>query len=608
MHRLTTRFATPVFAVVSAALLTTVFSVLPIVYETVDDPVMALILQGEKALQLAPDPHALFVHYLLGWFVSSLSSMFEGVAWYGVLMALLYAVAYTVVGIHLLQIRNGERPGRKIWIYVAFLAAFGLLPLILMQFTVLAALLALAAVLPFLRYVVLHQSSDKTMWVVSALCAVMALLVRPEMAIAVIAVCVPACAVTFYWDRDWRRPLPFFAFAGAALILMVGLRYTNDSSNRISPPFERQMEFNRMLAFYVQYTSGRSFQRDLYASAGWSSNDFEMFSTFMGLDTGPFSLENVKRVERARLNGADSIAVHPTVHPGSVEQANADTPDRKLWIVGKFERLVNNRYGKDVLRASYLLVVLGAGFLLTAAMVVLREWKRACVMIAMGTAVAGFYGIVTIVIDRPVFRVLFSMAYVFFVIAATIFPWRRLAEFPSLPRVTRGSLLAAATFGCLIGGLGVVTGVAQAYSNREQQSRFLDYLRRNLAVAAAGQAVIAWPDAYPVQYLSPFVRDGFLAVENGAGARFYQFNSTWGSHPYRLKMLKADFGDDVYQNLTGPGVVHLVSAKEQVTKLETFYDEHYGRKVRGVQREEFVVGDVTITSWTLLPYRESSVE
>src|SRR5712691_8013922 len=92
-------------ACVPAIILGVIFHVLPVLYENNDDPGIALILQGENTLEMTPDPHGLFVHYFVGWIVSSLSTRFPRVAWYGLLMTSLYILAYTVIGCNL--------PGKK---------------------------------------------------------------------------------------------------------------------------------------------------------------------------------------------------------------------------------------------------------------------------------------------------------------------------------------------------------------------------------------------------------------------------------------------------------------------------------------------------------------
>src|SRR5215470_17367120 len=81
---------------------------LPAVYENIDDPTIATVLQGEHSLQIAPDAHSVFVHYALGWIVSQLSIRFPNILWYGVVVCGLYIVAFTVIGCSLPGVRGSS--------------------------------------------------------------------------------------------------------------------------------------------------------------------------------------------------------------------------------------------------------------------------------------------------------------------------------------------------------------------------------------------------------------------------------------------------------------------------------------------------------------------
>jgi hypothetical protein len=318
----------------------------------------------------------------------------------------------------------------------------------------------------------------------------------------------------------------------------------------------------------------------------------------MGLDIGPFSLEKLEQLRELRVHTARAADTK-----SGMASDQGGTPRRKLWIVGKFERLFSDRKAKDVLRAVYLMVILGAALALVVGGTLLMDWRRRVFVMTSGCAATGLCAATVMIIDRPVFRVLFPVAYLFFVLLLVAFPWRGLAQSQGLVSWRRPMLRAAMCIFVAMGCVGAITGMAQVFKNGEQQLLFRDFLQKVRIIAATRQAIVAWPDALPLQYQSPFVKyeTGFEKRRGTAGRVIYQLNSNYGSHPARLESLKQHFGQDVYSGLFSPNVVHLVSSREQVEQLERFSQEHYQKEVRGQQLGEFEVGDLTISAWLLVP-------
>ena len=380
----------------------------------------------------------------------------------------------------------------------AGVAAFALVPILLIQFTILASLLAVAGLMPLVRGVILHDAVGPAMWGIALACMTLSLMIRPEMTAAVIVVCAPALVFSFLWDRDWRPAVLVCSFVVGVSLLAFGLQYLNQYEYTASRPHARLLEYNRLLAYYVEYTGGRSYQRSVYSLAGWSANDMEMVSGFMGLDAGPFRLEALRRAAEEREK---ALGMAPVISHADHDRMVAP---RRLWILGKFERLVRDRRGKDVLRSMYLAVVLGAGFSLLVAVGLLGDWRRFLVLAGTGSAVIAGYVVTILVIDRPVFRVLFPMAYIFLTLALAVFPWRRLRDC-DLSNWRLFALWSAIGVFSVMGGVGIAAAVGQAYSNREQQRLFAEFLQKVALKAEAHGALVAWPDALPLQYQSPFV-------------------------------------------------------------------------------------------------------
>jgi hypothetical protein len=83
--------------------------VLPVAYQTNDDPQISQILLGDQLLGTQPDAHCIFINSGLGWIVSRMSGIWPDLNWYGLLIAALYALAYVVVGLSL----TGDDRGKK---------------------------------------------------------------------------------------------------------------------------------------------------------------------------------------------------------------------------------------------------------------------------------------------------------------------------------------------------------------------------------------------------------------------------------------------------------------------------------------------------------------
>src|SRR5207245_1023514 len=97
---------------------------------------------------------------------------------------------------------------------------------------------------------------------------------------------------------------------------------------------------------------------------------------------------------------------------------------------------------------------------LVAGAALLGDWRGALFAIATACAVAACCIMTIIVIDRPVFRVLFPMAYVLFIFAVLVFPWHRLGGYHGLPYWRRRALLSTIAAFCVMGGIGILAGMA----------------------------------------------------------------------------------------------------------------------------------------------------
>jgi len=587
---------------------------LPVVYQTNDDPHTTLILQGDKTLEIAPNAHVQTVHYFIGRIVSSLSVGFPHVAWYGLLMASFYILAFTVIGWKLPGIKCRSSVGRGIGIFLVFVVAYALLPLLLFQFTIVAGLLALAGMLPCVRYVCLRESCSLGMWGIAALCLLFGFMYRFWMAGLVMATCLPLLGLAFFYDRDRRRAglCALYLFVMGALGL--GLYHLDHYTYRTSPANARLLKYHSLRREYtdgVKYNllplkashrmskesrtamSKHTSQPAEYAGIGLSPNDYEMLTGFMGIDSGPFSLQNLQRSQDI-MYGEDEAANTAQKSTRNAHVTRTKTNDQGGGSTReKLRGMIQGQNVRHIRLTLYLMVIFGAGGTLIVGGTVLRDWKSVSFLGIIACTVAASCAYVAIVLDRAVFRVLFPCAYVFLIMAIVFFPWDRLRTSHELSIYRRWLLLSTIGIFCFIGGVGMVMGGTQIQRNRDNKLLYSEMIKKIRMKIGAQRVFVAWPSALPVEYQSPFER------RDASALKIYPMGA-YTSNPALLNRLKQLFGEDVYEGLTKLEVVHLFRDPGNFEILKRFYAEHYGRQFKGIRIGEFLNGEGETTAWVLV--------
>lgn len=573
-------------------LLLPIVFICPLAYQTNDDATLAQILQGDRGLETPPDARALYVHSAIGSVVSAASRRWPAIAWYGVFSVVLCAGAFAVMGASLPGGAPATRHGLST--ALAFVAAFALLPLVLLQFTVLAGLLAIAGMLPWLRWISFREPSPRRVWALAIACLVVGLMVRFQMAVTVMASILPVIGLALFEDRDWGRLVRCSLYVLALGVVGLGLNALDRRAYQASPAYARLLDFNLVRSAYadrVDYThlipvhTKEGAGDGSVATAGLlSPNDAVMFRASMVIDSGPFALERLRGASGAE----DRAGI--TAPAAAVEARAVDPPVSSTRL--KLDGLLAGRNPRHTRLTLYLLVVFGAATALVAGAAALGDWRSVRHASVAGMTAIGSCALSAVILDRAVFRVMLPAAYVFLVTAIARFPWGRVRVVGDRPAWRALALRAAIGVFVLSGLTGLLLGLTQIRQNHVNRSLYENMMRDVHALAGPERAVIGWSVAVPIEFQSPF------AHGDRPGLTLFRV-SPLASHPTVLARLRARFGDDVYAGLPRPDVIHLVDNPGQIERLKTFYAEHYGWRIAAISLGAFDNGEGKTTAWTL---------
>jgi hypothetical protein len=470
-----------------------------------------------------------------------------------------------------------------------FAAAYALLPLVLFQFTIIAGLLGLAGMLPCVRLVCLRDSSSLVVWIVAPVCLLFGFMVRFQMAALILASCLPLFGLAFLLDRDWRRTGLCVLYVAAMGALGLGLYALDAHLYHASPAYERFLEFNGLRAEYadrVKFT--HAVPVPIARASAPSSNDHSMLAAPMGIDSGPFRLEGLRRfMDAHKMN--ETLGNAEGDRPAAAQVTMAERDDQTKQ---KIEGILEGGDTRHIRLTLYLAVVIGAGTALAAAAAALGAWRTVGFSGVIACSVAALFVLSAVLLDRAVFRVLFPCAYVFLITAIVLFPWDHLRSRSRVPLWRQRLLLGAMGVFCATVGMGAVLAGVQVGQNHAQRLRYNKAIREIRAKIGTQHTIVAWLGALHVEYGSPFERSDVVPL------KIYPMGNM-SSHPKLLDCLKQRFGDDVYAALAGPDVAHLGDLWQR-TLLKRFYAEHYGKRLKSIGLGTFDRGEGKTRAWVLV--------
>lgn len=280
-------------------------------FHTNDDVEMSSIVSG--AYTGHPDGRLVFVQPLVSFPISWMYRFVPGVPWYGLALYATIAVALVVIGDVLLR-RRSEVGGPAALVIIGCVIAVVPRMLLSVSFTATAALATMASVV--LAIDVITGSGWTKHWFRSSnvvLLVVLGYSIRPQAAIAVLAVSSPVLALLAR-----RRVRSTAAFVAGGVLVVV--------ANRVITRVFLDAEYRAYLAYNLVRGSLHSTPRlsadalspDVLSQIGWTSVDRGMFSYFLFDDRELFGFDAIRviasetKVYRAPLTRAflvDQVAL-----------------------------------------------------------------------------------------------------------------------------------------------------------------------------------------------------------------------------------------------------------------------------------------------------------
>lgn len=264
-----------------------------------DDPGMNLLAAG-AALAPEPSPFLLFVHPLVGQLLSTLYRCWPSLPWYALFLFAAMLLASTALSWACLA---GPGWRTRAALLLAFFLTFVLSAMVVVQFTLVAALCGQAA----LVWWWLGRERQRGLgWHAALLGLVLlAVAVRAESGQMLCVFAAPLALVDLWlacsggglaaW-RAWalRTAVPVLA-AVAVAVLMTGYR---DWFYESSPGWRGFRSYYQLLARFTDYHRGPPNQALLpqLAKCGWSENDYELVRWYFCADREVYSEENLQRL------------------------------------------------------------------------------------------------------------------------------------------------------------------------------------------------------------------------------------------------------------------------------------------------------------------------
>ena len=312
------------------------------IYQTPDDVGMSMLASGTGSVD-EPSPWLMSSSYLYGLMITRLYENLPGVAWYRVIQILLQYVSMAImVGVLLRR----EFSAARTVLLVLFLAVFDLWFHVWPQFTITAAILAMASVAIWQ----LHAESGRiTPWsgLASAILIALSAMLRPDSTWLILMLASPVVAISLFgtW-RDNRIPgrrifcclrLSLPLLVGCALAL--GVVFYERHLYATTEGWENFHEFRALLARFVDYVSTSWYSDEtkwIFDREGWSSNDYMMMLTWFVADEQVYSIEKMRRI----LEAFESSGLDPGLpfHVGLSEFYHSH--DRNLLLAVFFTPLL----------------------------------------------------------------------------------------------------------------------------------------------------------------------------------------------------------------------------------------------------------------------------
>ena len=332
-------------------------------YETNNDRIINEIFSG--AMTGSMDPHAIYINYLIGVFISSLYNITKAVPWYGIFLLLCYVLINSVVLTVLLNKGRTIKEQVYLWFLGMLVILCNLYIFSVLQYTTISGALAVAG------YVwLLLDEKKKRSYIIFGLFELLSILLRRDSMLMVqpIGMCVIGAFLLTKWMKGTMKLKECIAevckiliiLAAAIMVFFVGNNVIGDYS---STEWKKYTEYNDLRTQLVDYYGYPEYEecKDILDKYGVSELEYHAVKRYYLLDN---VLENECMEELIPIAKAKYKEEH------------------SVTVVGILKRMVNyfrydRCFGYEIsVPAMYILVCL--------TLIFHKKWKETLPIIALG--------------------------------------------------------------------------------------------------------------------------------------------------------------------------------------------------------------------------------
>ena len=332
-------------------------------YETNNDRIINEIFSG--AMTGNTDPHAIYINYLIGIFISSLYNITKAVPWYGIFLLLCYVLINSAVLTVLLNKGRTIKEQVYLWFLGMLVILCNLYIFSVLQYTTISGALAVAG------YVwLLLDDKKKRSYSIFGLFELLSILLRRDSMLMVqpIGMCVVGAFLLTKWMKGTLKLKECIAevckiFITLAVVITIFLVGNNVIGDYSSTEWKQYTEYNDLRTQLVDYYGYPEYEdcKDILDKYGVSELEYHAVKRYYLLDN---VLENECMEELISIASAKYKEEHP------------------VTVVGILKRMVNYfRYDRCF---GYEIAVPAMYILVCLIFVFHRRWKEILPIIALG--------------------------------------------------------------------------------------------------------------------------------------------------------------------------------------------------------------------------------
>lgn len=274
------------------------FLILTPVYDTNDDPSMALVASGYGNAG-GPDEHLLYTNVLIGHVLKQLYEAAPLIPWYGCYLLVIQFLAHWILLYALLSL---NRTYFSVLGYILFYLTVGVYCLTHLQFTTTAFLIGMAGLSMILSSLILDAQGPHHRWLKwgGALCLIASSLIRyaslqlPILASIPLLVCIVFHlfrSINFRW---------YLLPAALTVISVLGCHFYDRHYYQQDEDWNHFLQRHDVAAKLINFAQipVTDQTKPLFAQVGWSSFDYWMLRNWIYLDSETYSLSRMQEFKK----------------------------------------------------------------------------------------------------------------------------------------------------------------------------------------------------------------------------------------------------------------------------------------------------------------------